>query len=384
MTRLRVMRVIARMNVGGPALQVTGLMDELDPERFDQRLLVGFVGPEEADYLELRAPHIRATRIVGLGRSPDATGDLRALASLVSEMRRFHPHIVHTHTAKAGVLGRVAATVARVPVTVHTFHGHLLHGYFSPSVTRAITLAERTLARRTTQLVSVGARVRDELLAAGVGRPEQYEVVPPGLVLPPTPSRSDARRALGLPEGPPIVAFVARLTAVKRPDRLVEAARIVLATRPDVLFAIAGEGALLEQMRADAADLGDHVRFLGWRSDVETVYAASDVVALTSDNEGMPVSLIEASAVGRPAVTTDVGSTSEVVLDGETGLITATTAEAVAAGLLRLLADDELREHLGAAAARRAAELFSRRRLVTDMERIYERRALEAGMDGLS
>ncbi len=184
MSRIRVLRVIARMNVGGPALQVTALADGLDPERFEQRLLVGNVGEGEADYLDLRAPHVEATRVRGLGRSPDPTGDARALAALVREMREFRPHIVHTHTAKAGVLGRSAAVLARVPIRVHTFHGHLLHGYFSPRVTSAVTAVERAFADMTTRLVAVGRQVRDELLAAGIGRPDQYVVVPPGVALP--------------------------------------------------------------------------------------------------------------------------------------------------------------------------------------------------------
>src|SRR5439155_11017175 len=166
-----------------------------DPDRFDQRLLVGTVGSDEADYLSLRAPDARAAVIAGLGRSPNPAGDVRALAALVREMRRFRPHIVHTHTAKAGALGRVAAGVARVPATVHTFHGHLLHGYFSPAKTRLVVATERALARPTTRLVTVGTQVRDDLLGAGVGRTEQYVVVPPGVDMAEPPPQDEARRS---------------------------------------------------------------------------------------------------------------------------------------------------------------------------------------------
>src|SRR5437899_2872105 len=188
-------------------------------------------------------------------------------------MRRFRPHIVHTHTAKAGALGRVAAGVARVPATVHTFHGHLLHGYFSPAVTRAVVATERMLARRTTRLVAVGARVRDELVAAGIGRAEQYAVVPPGVDLGAVPTRDDARRALGLPLDDTIVGYVARLTPIKRPDRFVDVAERVAERHPEVRFVVAGEGPLLGKMKEQARRLGDRIRFVGWRSDVETVYA---------------------------------------------------------------------------------------------------------------
>jgi glycosyltransferase involved in cell wall biosynthesis len=378
--RLRVLRVIARMNVGGPALQVTGLMRGMDPERFDHRVLTGHVGPDEADYLELRAPDLEVVRVPGLGRSVEAGSDLRALRRLVQEVRRFQPHVVHTHTAKAGVLGRVAAEVCRVPAVVHTFHGHLLRGYFSPPVTRAVTAVERTLARRTDRLVAVGAQVRDELLEARVGRPEQYAVVPPGLVLPPAPDRLQARRGLGLEDADAVVTLVARLTSVKRPERFVAVAERLADTHPGVVFAVCGEGDLYDELRAQAAAGRARVRFLGWRADVETVYAASDVAVLTSDNEGMPVSLIEAGLCGVPAVTTAVGSAGEVVEDGVTGLVVPPDVEALAAAVRRLLDDDALRTRMAAAAGPRARSKFGRDRLVDDVQRLYEELAHEKGL----
>lgn len=371
--RIRVLRVIARMNVGGPALQVTGLIAGLDRQAFDHRVMTGHVGEGEADYLELRAPTTAVEYVRGLGRSIRPTDDLAALRHLVREMRRFRPHIVHTHTAKAGVLGRVAARRAKVPLTVHTFHGHLLNGYFPRPLTAAVVGVERLLARRTTQLVAVGAQVRDDLLAAKIGRVDQYTVVPPGVDLPPTPPPHVAREVLGLPMGRPVVAFLARLTAIKRPDRFVAAATAVAARHPDVVFAVAGEGPLLDEMKSQAAETGADIRFLGFRSDVETVYSAADVVVLTSDNEGMPVSLIEASLVGRPCVTTDVGSAAEVVIDGVTGFVVDASSDEVAQAISRLLIDGGLRERMGTAASEHARERFSRARLVSDTEGIYRR-----------
>jgi glycosyltransferase involved in cell wall biosynthesis len=373
---LRVLRVIARMNVGGPALQVVNLTRNLDGARFEQRLLIGNVGPDEADFLELRAPDISPRRIEGLGRSVRPLDDVRALAAIRREIRAFRPDIVHTHTAKAGVLGRVAAVTSRVPAVVHTFHGHLLHGYFSPPVTTAVVTAERALARVTTRLVAVGSQVRDELLAAGIGRPEQFCVVPPGVGLPTPPEAGDARKTLGLPAGAPVVAFVARLTAIKRPDRFLAAAEVIARSRPDALFVVAGEGSELAALQAGARHLGDRFRFLGWRPDVETVYAAADVIMLTSDNEGMPVSLIEAASVGCPAVTTRVGSAAEVVVDGVTGFVTDHRPEALAAAAAQILDDPSLRARLSAAAATHARTCFGPERLVADMEHLYEELAV--------
>lgn len=370
--RIRVLRVIARMNVGGPALQVTGLLEGLDREQFDQRLLTGHVERGEGDFLSLRAPNLPVTQVDGLGRSPDVLGDPRALRTLVHEMRSFRPDIVHTHTAKAGVLGRAAATLARVPVLVHTFHGHLLRGYFSPPVTAAVIRVERLLARRTTRLIAVGETVRDELLTAGIGRPDQYAVVPPGIPLGPLPPRNDARQRLELPSEGRVVTLVARLTSIKRADRFVDVAKRLTTSHPDVTFAICGEGDMLEALQTAATTLGERLRFLGWRADVETVYAATDVVALCSDNEGMPVSLIEAALAGVPAVATRVGSVGEVVLDGRSGLLTGTSAGEIADAVARLLDDEPLRARMGMAAQEHARANFGQSRLVADTERLYQ------------
>ncbi|MCW2779208.1 MAG: glycosyl transferase [Frankiales bacterium] len=325
------------MNVGGPAELLVQLLGGLP----DQELLTGDVEEGEADHLALRAPTTPYTRVPGLGRSPRPGDDARALAFLVRELRRRRPDVVHTHTAKAGVLGRVAGELARVPHLVHTFHGHLLHGYFGPGVTRAVTTSERLLARRTERLVAVGTQVRDDLLAAGVGRPQQYVVVPPGVTMPAV-DRAAARAALGV-HGP-VVATVGRLIGVKRPDRLLEVARLL----PDVTFLMAGDGPLLAVTRAAAPP---NVRFLGWQADVARVHAAADVALLTSDNEGMPVSLVEAALCGTPAVSTDVGSAREVVV----GEVVAPDAAALAAAVRRVLAQPGL----GEVARTRAQERFS-------------------------
>lgn len=385
--RLRILRVIARMNVGGPARQVEVLVRDLDPVQFEQRLLVGAIGPGEVDDLVLRGVETPHRRIRGLGRAPSPGDDVRALLALSAEVWRFRPHVVHTHTAKAGALGRLAALLAgfpprRRPALVHTFHGHLLHGYFSPGATKAVVMAERALARPTDRLVAVGSRVRDELRAVGIGRQGQWEVVPPGIQLRALPSRHEAREALGLPQEAPIVAYVARLTGVKRPDRLVDVAVHVASLVPEALFLVAGDGELAGEVRrrAAAAGIADRLRMLGWTGEVEAVYAAADVVVLTSDNEGMPVSLIEAALAGRPAVTPAVGSAAEVVIDGQTGLVVPPgDAWSLASAVARLLSDGDMRKAMGAAAARLAAKRFSGSRLVADTERIYTEVARQRG-----
>ena len=368
---IRVLRIIARMNVGGPAWQVSVLTRGLSRDRFESRLIVGDVGEGEGDFIELRDPDLPVVKIPVLGRSLRIGDDLRAFVAIRQAIRDYRPDIVHTHTTKAGLLGRVAAATCGTPVSVHTFHGHVLYGYFNRWVTWAIRTVEGLLARKTSALVTVGRQVRDDLIEAGIGRADQYVVIPPGVTLGLLPDRMAARGDLGLPMNQPVVLFVGRLTAIKRPDRLIEAMEIVLERQPDVILAIAGEGDLLKETRQLAEPLGPSVRFLGWQRDITGLYAAADCMVLTSDNEGMPVTLIEAAMAGVPSVTTDVGSPREVVLDGVTGLVVEPSASAVADGLIRLL-DNDLRNRMGVAARERAEAEFDAKRLIADHESLYE------------
>jgi len=369
---VRVLRIIARMNVGGPAWQVGVLARGLNSDRYECRLVAGVVDDGEADFLNLRDLDLPVERIQVLGRSVRFGDDLRAFVAIRQAIRRFRPDIVHTHTAKAGLLGRLAAATCRVPVRVHTFHGHLLHGYFGRLVSRVLVLAERVLARGTTAFVAVGEQVRDDLLAAGIGQTSRFTVIPPGVEPADLHDRESARNRLGLPPDVPVVLFVGRLTAIKRPDRLIDAMGLLLEHRPNAVLAVVGEGDLLDETRRLAVPLGLSVRFLGWRPDICSLYAAGDCVVLTSDSEGMPVTLIEAAMAGVPSVTTDVGSAREVVVDGVTGLVVAPEAAAVADGLVRLL-DDDTRDQMGAVARQRAVTEFSTKRLIADHEALYER-----------
>ncbi|MFC4531698.1 glycosyltransferase [Sphaerisporangium dianthi] len=371
-SRIRVMEIIARMNVGGPATQVSGLCKLLDAEEFDHRLYTGHVGEGESDRLDFGDTDLPVHRVPGLGRSVNPAGDVRALYRLAGTMRSFRPHIVHTRTAKAGALGRLAVSLSGVGAArVHVFHGHLLDGYFSPPKRAVYVNAERLLATLSDRLVTVGTRVRDDLLRNHIGRPEQYVVIPPGVGLRPVPDRAAARRSLGLPPGAPVVAYVGRLTQIKRPDRLVTVAREVLGHVPGCRFVICGGGDLREQVEHDARSLPGAFDLLGWRADVETVYAAADVVLLTSDSEGTPLSLIEAGMAGRPVVATRVGSVAEVVRDGRTGLLAAPVAGELAAHIVRLLSDPALARRMGRAAQEWTTSAFGLERLVADTENLY-------------
>jgi glycosyltransferase involved in cell wall biosynthesis len=360
------------MNVGGPAVQISGLMRGLDLELFDQRLITGFCDDDEADYLETQAQDVSVTRIPGLGRALNLRDDSKAIPGLIRQISHFKPDIIHTHTAKAGVLGRIAAKSSFSQAKlVHTYHGHLLHGYFSPRKTQLVRGLESFLARGTDRLVAVGPQVRDDLLAAEIGHAEQYVIIPPGLRLAVIPERIEARLALGLPPQGPVVSFIGRLTGIKRVDRFADAVAIVAKMNPEIRFLVAGSGdqesALADQVeRQNLA-----VTLLGWRSDIETILGASDLLVLTSDNEGTPLSLIQAALAGIPVVATNVGSVKDVVLDGTTGILCSKDPSEIAEAILKLVSDPELSQRMGTTAKEFAEARFGVSRLVDDHQDLY-------------
>ena len=371
----RVLRVMTRLNVGGPARQALFLNEELARRGYDTHLIYGRAGAREGTFEpSAGAP---STFLPCLGRELHPRDDLRAGIQLTRAMRAMRPDLVHTHLAKAGALGRAAAIRSGVPVIVHTFHGHVLQEYFSRLKSAAFASAERALARRTDALVAVAPWVREELLAMGIGRPEQWHVVPVGADIAPLlvtrPDPREARAALGLPPSGPVVGCVGRLVPVKDHETFLRAARIVLRHRPDATFVLAGDGELRERLQARARELlGDRAVFLGWVHDLAVLYGAMDVVALTSRLEGTPVTLIEAAASGTPVVATNVGGVGEVVRDRTSGLLVPPRdPAAVAANLIALLEDPEGARRMGEEGATWVRGRFSDERLAGNLDALY-------------
>ncbi len=368
------MRIIARMNVGGPAVQVSGLMRGFDTQVFDQELVTGYCANDEADYLEKVATDVKAVRIDGLGRSIKPRADLTALFAIIKEIRRFKPDVIHTHTAKAGVIGRIASVLSgHRSIRVHTFHGHLLNGYFGARKTKLVILFERFLALFTDQLLAVGAKVKDDLLAVGIGNHNKFRVMPPGLQLAEVPSRSTARKELGLNDETIYCAFIGRITQIKRPERFLDVVAEIKSRGIDLNFIVAGAGELLQYCQDRTSTEKLSVTFLGWREDIEVVLAAADFVLLTSDNEGTPLSLIQAGMVGIPVVATNVGSTNEIVVNGETGLLTDLTVKELSDAVAKVATDSALRAKMGAAGKEYTLARYGVARLVKDHQDLYLR-----------
>ena len=370
---IRVMRIIARMNVGGPAVQITGLMRTMNSTEFDQRLYTGFCEEYETDYLDGVAPDVAATRIPGLGRKIALFDDIRVLIRLIHVIRVSKPHIIHTHTAKAGFLGRVASILSFYPsLRVHTFHGHLLNGYFSRLKRGLLIFVERILARHTHQLIAVGAKVQFDLINAGIGIHSKFTVMPPGLQIGPLLEKTTARELLGVDVTKVQVAYIGRVTAIKRPDRFLEVVERVHQKNVNVQFFIAGDGDLIANCATKIKESHLPVRLLGMQTNIDLVLSAADIVLLTSDNEGTPLCLIQAGMAGLPVISTDVGSVSEIVLNEVSGIVTSCRIDDLATAVERLINDESLRMAMGSQGKEFTLKNFGVQRLVTDHENLYK------------
>jgi glycosyltransferase involved in cell wall biosynthesis len=369
MSQTRILRIITRLNAGGPAAELNILEPALASLGYNPRLLFGSTLPPEVEAPPL---DVEAFKIPHLQRPIAPHHDLLALSAIRRHIKVFKPHILHTHTSKAGLLGRLAAlTIESRPLLVHTYHGHLLQGYFTPMQRSALLRAERFLASKTDALCAGGKTVKRELLSAGIGTPTQYRVVPP-----PTPSvqplsKTTARQALNLPPNAPVIGFIGRLTHIKRPDRFLQVADGLLTEIPNASVVIAGWGELGPKILRQSSELRGDVRLLGSLDNPGLFYAATDVVVATSDNEGIPVSLIEAASHGVPAVATNVGSTDEIVLHGSTGFVTQRDATAIIAAVLELIRDSGLRDTFSIAARTHVQRHFNSTQFITNIDDLY-------------
>jgi glycosyltransferase involved in cell wall biosynthesis len=358
---MRVLHVIARLNVGGTARYITQLATELPQHGVETFVATGFVQGAEVE--DDSAQSINLIRVPSMGRSINPIKDHFARKQLEKIIANVKPDIIHTHTFKAGYVIRMKKQ--SIPV-VHTFHGHLLDDpEFSGLKSKIIIEVERMLAKKSAKLVTVGRRVSDELLEQGIGYRTQYVNIPPGVVAVDVTPKAQALKNLGLEDtGVPIVGWIARVTGVKNPMRALEVADAL----PDTHFVLAGGGDLLDQVKAAAPA---NVRVVGW-ANAGDLFGVSDIILSTSENEGMPVALIEAQMAGKPVVATDVGSISEVILNHETGIVTNKNAGSLASAVESLVLDKTTREEMGRLAIARAQALFSVDRMINAHIELYK------------
>ena len=356
--------VITKLAVGGAQETALTYCSQLDPDRWATSLVTGPELSPEGDLFEEATRRGVPVRIVpSLRRRIRPLADAKAVVELVRLFRRERPDIVHTHSSKAGLLGRLAARIAGVPVVVHTVHGWSFHDGMSP-LARAVAVAMERVAARWTWPIVVVAEIDAEIgVAAGIGQPQQYVLVRSAVdvnrLRRAAGSRASARAALGIPEGVPVAGTVTRLCRQKDPETLVRAARLMAELQPDARLVVVGDGPLRPQVERllDELELRDHVTLLGRRSDVEALLPGFDAFVLSSRWEGLPRVIVEAMAVGVPVVSTDVGGIAEAVEDQVSGLLVPPgDAVALANALVRVLGQPGLGARLRASAATRVDE----------------------------
>ncbi|HEX3291448.1 MAG TPA: glycosyltransferase [Gaiella sp.] len=378
---IRVLRVIARLNVGGPALHVTYLARGLADRGYETTLVAGDVGRgEESMAFVAESAGVDVVRLRGLSRELSPLRDAIAAWRLARIIRKVRPDVVHTHTAKAGAVGRAAAVLAgpRKPVVVHTFHGHVLRGYFGRAGTLVFRAIETVLARVTDRLVAVSPEVRDELVSLGVAQRERFSVIRLGIELEPRVAfegdLAELRRRHGIGADTFVVGWFGRMTAVKRTDDLLTTLAALRGRGIDALLLLVGDGDDRERLEERAHELGlaRECLFLGYQEHVAAWYAVCDAIVLTSASEGTPVTIIEALAAARAVVATEVGGVPDVVDDGETGfLVPPGDTEALAARLELLAREPARRAEMGRIGRERVLRRYAVERLVDDVDGLY-------------
>jgi glycosyltransferase involved in cell wall biosynthesis len=389
----RVIRILNRLAVGGPVLNATYLTKYMAPD-YETLLVVGEKEDHEqsAEYLT-RQLGIQCMTIPGMGRSISPASDYFAYQKLKKLFKDYQPDIVHTHAAKPGALGRLAASATKVPAIVHTFHGHVFHSYFNSAKTKFFIKTEQYLARKSSAIVAISEQQKNELVHDfKIAPPDKFHIVPLGFDLDRFRNGQEEKRAafrkeFNLADDEIAIGIIGRLVPVKNHYLFLKGLKHVLSnTTKKVKAFIIGDG----ETRADLENVANEVNisfttekhkehphpliFTSWRSDVDFINAGLDIVTLTSVNEGTPVSLIEAQAANKPIVSTRVGGISDIVVEGQTALLAdILDTEKYCELLLSVVEDDGLRKRLGENSSRHVAEKFSYQRLVNDMSALYRK-----------
>ncbi len=335
---MRVLHVIARFNQGGTATWLVNLIEGQRAAGDEVWLVAGKV--ENGEVEDSRFASLSGIKIQKMSRSISPIMDLLSIIQLRSYLREFHPDVINTHTAKAGLVGRIAAFSlgSKRPRIVHTYHGHVLYGYFGPITNYIYKKIEMALSHITDLILVSGNRVKNELLDAGIGSEGMYVVVKPGVEQVALLKKAEVRDNLQILQKRIVVGWLGRISQIKRPDRVIELAH----NFPEFTFLVGGDGELLKQLSGSAPQ---NVRFVGWTTP-SLIWTASDIALLTSDNEAQPISLIEAASLKLPLVGENVGSVSEVIQAEKSGFLTSNFKERVDA--LRILGSDaELRRAMG-------------------------------------
>ena len=390
---VRVLRILNRFNVGGPMHNATFLTKHLEPE-FKTKLIAGKKLNSEAtsEYM-LKEHNIDYLILENMSRSLSLTNDLRSFMEIKKIIKEYKPHIVHTHASKSGALGRLAAILSGVPMIIHTFHGHIFHSYFGKLKTYFYLFIERFLASKSSAIIAISDLQKDELVNTfNICSPSKMKVIPLGFDLErfqedKLKNRSSFRNEFNLRDECIAIGIVGRLTAIKNQELFLKSIKEVMRNSKKLIKVfLIGDGEDKNKLQNLCKELnmpfsnrysdGKNalVYFTSWRQDMEKVYAGLDIVALTSLNEGTPVTLIEAQAANKPIIATDVGGIRDIIIENETGLLSKSDdLKGFVNNLVKLIDNDDLRDQLGRSGYDNVINKFSYKRLVSDMKSLYSK-----------
>lgn len=387
----RILRILNRLAVGGPLLNASYLTKYMAPE-FETMLVVGEREEHEKDAsFVTNALGISPVHLSQMGRSVNPLKDYRSYKQMQKLIREFKPDIVHTHAAKPGAIGRLAAKSLNVPVIVHTYHGHVFHSYFSPAKTRVFIGVERWLAKKSDAIIAISEQQKKELVTDfKIAPASKFRLIPLGLDLDKFQANKEEKRksfrsSFGIRDDEIVITITGRLVPIKNHFLFLDGLSYVLRNSGKKIKAfIVGDGETRSMIEQKATELAipfttekdtyhpHPLVFTSWRSDIDVINAGSDIIALTSLNEGTPVSLIEAQASGIAVVSTRVGGIEAVVRENVTGLLSdISDEESFCNNLLRVTEDDQLRNELSRAGTSYVVQYFGYQRLVKDMSELY-------------
>ncbi|OGW75376.1 MAG: hypothetical protein A2Z72_02890 [Omnitrophica bacterium RBG_13_46_9] len=383
MKQIKIVRIITRLNIGGPAQHVLLLTRHMQSESFETKLITGSCEKDEGDMSYLAEElGVKPTMVSEMSRKINPFRDTLAFFKIYNILRMEKPDIVHTHTAKAGTLGRLASLFAVRAIRVHTFHGHSLEGYFNKAKSLFFSLIEKALSMFTDRIIVLNEDQKTALSGRyRIARPEKFSVIELGLGLDRFLQIGQNRygrfrKENNIAENTVLVGIIGRLVEIKNHRMFLEAVHNIrsVARNKGYRFIIVGDGELQGSLvdYAKKLDIYDIVRFTGWLKDIYDVYEAVDIVSLTSVNEGTPVCLIQALASSKPVIATDVGGVRSVVTDGKNGyLVRPNDVVAFADRMLELASDPEKRIRFGEFGREYVKDRFSDSRLVKDLEALY-------------
>lgn len=388
-TPIKIINVLSRMNIGGPSVHAVLLTKYLNNEKYQSSIIYGTLSDGEGDMSYLIDDYdFEHQLITSLKREISLFDDLKAVLELYRLFRREKPQIVHTNLAKAGMVGRLAARLAGVPVILHTYHGHVFSGYFSPIKTSLYILIERYIALISSQIVVISEMVRKDIcFKYKIVSEKKVSVISLGFEFnkmePINKYRGSFRKQFSIPDDAPVIGIVGRLTGIKNHDLFVDIASLLHQQDDQIHFLIIGDGELRAELESKVAamEISKNVHFTGWITETAKMYADLDIMLLTSKNEGTPVTVIEAMYYNIPAVSSNVGGLSDLIENEKTGfLVNSLVAEDYIPIILKLLESDQEQKKIGEAGHAFIADQFTIDRLIVDMENLYTKLLSKKGI----